>query len=177
MPGSSGWWLDPVEVPRSQSDPVRLLPLCEQLHRVPGVTAVLGLEYWGPAPAEAVIARRCPCLDRWHYRLRKDGAGRVPCWPRWRCTTGKARCSWCWSIPRARGFAALAVLPHALGGVVSTAEAAVERLRWLVMEMERRDPRADQPPGPHCRGGRAGGPAAERAAVEAMLTRLAQRGR
>ena len=36
-----------VEVPRSQADPVRLLPLCEQLQRVPSVTAVLGLEQTG----------------------------------------------------------------------------------------------------------------------------------
>jgi S-DNA-T family DNA segregation ATPase FtsK/SpoIIIE len=80
--------------------------------------------------------------------------------------------------PKGRGFAALEALPHALGGVVSSTEAAVERLRALVMEMERRDKEGISRPALIVAVDeladllQSGG-----AAVEAMLTRLAQRGR
>ena len=36
-----------IEVPRSQHEPVRLLPLCGRLEQVPAITAVLGLEQTG----------------------------------------------------------------------------------------------------------------------------------
>jgi S-DNA-T family DNA segregation ATPase FtsK/SpoIIIE len=80
--------------------------------------------------------------------------------------------------PKGRGFGPLARLPHTLGGVVSTLEAAVERLRWLVIEMERRDREQVNRPALVVAVDeladllQTGG-----AAVEAMLTRLAQRGR
>jgi S-DNA-T family DNA segregation ATPase FtsK/SpoIIIE len=80
--------------------------------------------------------------------------------------------------PKGRGFAALGALPHALGGVVSTTEGAIERLRWLVMEMERRDQAGISRPALVVGVDeladllQSGG-----AAVEAMLTRLSQRGR
>ena len=41
--------------------------------------------------------------------------------------------------PKGRGFGPLAQLPHVLGDVVTDPQAAVERLRWVVEEMERRD--------------------------------------
>jgi S-DNA-T family DNA segregation ATPase FtsK/SpoIIIE len=80
--------------------------------------------------------------------------------------------------PKGRGFAPLAGLPHTLGGVVSTVDAAIERLRWLVMEMERRDREGASRPALVVAVDeladllQTGGPM-----VEAMLTRLAQRGR
>jgi S-DNA-T family DNA segregation ATPase FtsK/SpoIIIE len=80
--------------------------------------------------------------------------------------------------PKGRGFAPLAPLPHVLGDVVSDTQAAVVRLRWLVQEMERRDRlhisapvlviAVDELADLLQTGG---------AAVEAMLTRLSQRGR
>jgi S-DNA-T family DNA segregation ATPase FtsK/SpoIIIE len=167
-----------VEVPRTQADPVRLLPLCEQLREVPPVTAVLGLEQTG-----APLLLRLSSPDVAHVLI----AG----------TTGSGKTALARTLlaslamynrqsqvqlvlidPKGRGFGALALLPHALGGVVSTPEAAVERLRWLVMEMERRDREAISRPAIIVAVDeladllQSGG-----AAVEAMLTRLAQRGR
>ena len=80
--------------------------------------------------------------------------------------------------PKGRGFAPLAQLPHVLGEVAATPQVAVQRLRWLVQEMERRDQAnvsrpvlivaVDELADLLQTGG---------AAVEAMLTRLNQRGR
>jgi S-DNA-T family DNA segregation ATPase FtsK/SpoIIIE len=167
-----------VEVPRTQSDPVRLVPLCEQLSEVPPVTAVLGLEQTG-----APLLLRLSSPDVAHVLI----AG----------TTGSGKTALARTLlaslamynrqsqvqlvlidPKGRGFGAMAALPHALGGVVSTPEAAVERLRWLVIEMERRDREAISRPAIVVAVDeladllQSGG-----AAVEAMLTRLAQRGR
>ena len=167
-----------VEIPRSQADPVRLLPLCEQLPRVPAITAILGLEQNG-----APLLLRLASPDVAHVLV----AG----------TTGSGKTALARTLlvslamhnrqrdvqlvlidPKSRGFAALADLPHALGGVAGTTEQAVERLRWLVMEMERRDREHISRPALIVAVDeladllQSGG-----AAVEAMLTRLAQRGR
>lgn len=167
-----------VEVPRSQSDPVRLLPLCERLSLVPPVTAVLGVEQNGTP-----LLLRLSAPDVAHVLI----AG----------TTGSGKTALARTLlaslamhnrqsqvqlvlidPKGRGFGPLVRLPHALGGVVSTPEAAVERLRWLVLEMERRDRAQVNRPALVVAVDeladllQTGG-----AAVEAMLTRLAQRGR
>jgi S-DNA-T family DNA segregation ATPase FtsK/SpoIIIE len=167
-----------VEIPRSQADPVRLLPLCEQLARVPAITAVLGLEHNG-----APLLLRLASPDVAHVLV----AG----------TTGSGKTALARTLlvslamhnrqsqvqlvlidPKSRGFAALAALPHTLGGVAASTEQAVERLRWLVIEMERRDREQVNRPALIVAVDeladllQSGG-----AAVEAMLTRLAQRGR
>jgi S-DNA-T family DNA segregation ATPase FtsK/SpoIIIE len=80
--------------------------------------------------------------------------------------------------PKGRGFGPLAGLPHVLGDVAADAGTAVERLRWVVEEMERRD--REQMSAPllvvaideladllHSGG----------AMAEALLTRISQRGR
>ena len=167
-----------VEIPRSQSDPVRLLPLCEQLARTPALTAVLGLEQNG-----APLLLRLSSPDVAHVLV----AG----------TTGSGKTALARSLlvslamhnrqsqvqlvlidPKGRGFGALAALPHTLGSVASTTEQAIQRLRWLVAEMERRDREGISRPALIVAVDeladllQSGG-----AAVEAMLTRLAQRGR
>jgi S-DNA-T family DNA segregation ATPase FtsK/SpoIIIE len=167
-----------VEIPRSHADPVRLLPLCEQLARVPAITAVLGLEQTG-----APLLLRLSSPDVAHVLV----AG----------TTGSGKTALARTLlvslamhnrqsqvqlvlidPKSRGFAALAALPHALGGLAATTEQAIERLRWLVIEMERRDREQINRPALIVAVDeladllQSGG-----AAVEAMLTRLAQRGR
>lgn len=167
-----------VEIPRSQADPVRLLPLCEQLARVPSITAVLGLEQNG-----APLLLRLASPDVTHVLI----AG----------TTGSGKTALARTLlvslamhnrqsqvqlvlidPKTRGFGALSSLPHVLGGVAGTAEEAMERLRWLVLEMERRDREQVNSPALVVAVDeladllQSGG-----AAVEAMLTRLAQRGR
>ncbi|MFN8464793.1 MAG: DNA translocase FtsK [Caldilineaceae bacterium] len=167
-----------VEVPRSQSDPVRLLPLCGQLRQVPGVTAVLGLEQTG-----APLLLRLASPDVAHVLIvGTTGSGKTALARTLLASLAmynrQSQVQLVLIDPKGRGFAALAALPHTLGGVVSTAEAAVERLRWLVIEMERRDREQISRPALIVAVDeladllQSGG-----AAVEAMLTRLAQRGR
>ena len=115
-----------VEVPRGQAEPVRLLPLCDRLSVVPQVTAVLGLEQNGTP-----FLLRLPAPDVAHVLI----AG----------TTGSGKTALARTLlaslamhnrqglvqlvlidPKGRGFAGLEALPHTLGGVVSTPEAAVD---------------------------------------------------
>lgn len=167
-----------VEVPRGEPEPIRLLPLCEQLHQVPALTAVLGLEADGTP-----LMLRLPAPDVAHVLI----AG----------TTGSGKTALARTLltslamynrqnqvqlvlidPKGRGLGPLSVLPHTLGAVASTPDAAIDRLRWLVDEMERRDREATNRPALVvgideladllATGG---------AMVEKLLTRLGQRGR
>ncbi|MCC6169320.1 MAG: DNA translocase FtsK [Caldilineaceae bacterium] len=167
-----------VEVPRVKSAPVRLLPLCRQLAAVPPFTAVLGVEANGTP-----LLMRLTAPDVSHVLI----AG----------TTGSGKTAVARTLltslamhnrqtevqlvlidPKGRGFGPLAALPHVLGDVVSSPAGAVERLRWVVQEMERRDRAGvsrpllvvavDELADLLQTGG---------APVEAMLTRLSQRGR
>jgi S-DNA-T family DNA segregation ATPase FtsK/SpoIIIE len=167
-----------VEVPRLHADPVRLLPLCQQLEGIPPATAVLGVDTNG-----APLLLRLTAPDVAHLLI----AG----------TTGSGKTALARSLltslamhnrqgevqlilidPKGRGFTPLAPLPHVLGDVASDTQAAVDRLRWLVQEMERRDRlhlslpvlvvAVDELADLLQTGG---------AAVEATLTRLSQRGR
>lgn len=167
-----------VEIPRDDADPVRLLPLCSQLTHVPPVTAVLGLETEG-----SPLLLRLPAPDVAHCLI----AG----------TTGSGKTALARTLlaslamhnrqsqvqlvlidPKGRGFAPLRGLPHVLGEVAVTPDQIRQRLAWLAAEMERRD-----------RGG-AARPVLVVAVdelsdllmtcgkqAEALLTRLAQRGR
>jgi S-DNA-T family DNA segregation ATPase FtsK/SpoIIIE len=167
-----------VEVPRPMADPVRLLPLCNRLASVPALTAILGVEENGTP-----LLLRLTAPDVAHVLI----AG----------TTGSGKTALARTLltsltmhnrqhavqlvlidPKGRGFAPLAVLPHVLSEVISEVTAAIERLRWLVQEMERRDRAGlstpvlvvavDELADLLQTGG---------SAVEAMLTRLSQRGR
>lgn len=167
-----------IEVPRAKAEPIRLLPLCNHLPTVPPVTAVLGVEQNG-----APLLLRLPAPDVAHVLV----AG----------TTGSGKTALTRTLltslamhnrqvevqlvlidPKGRGFGALARLPHVLGEVIVDVNAAIERLRWLVQEMERRDRNqiskpvlvvaVDELADLLQTGG---------SAVEAMLTRLSQRGR
>jgi len=167
-----------VEVPRAKMEPVRLLPLCRRVSLIPPVPAILGLEQNGTP-----LLLRLPAPDVAHVLI----AG----------TTGSGKTALARTLlaslamhnrqgqvqlvlidPKGRGFAPLAGLPHRLGGVVSTVDAAIERLRWLIVEMERRDREGASRPALVVAVDeladllQTGGPM-----VEAMLTRLAQRGR
>lgn len=167
-----------VELPRNEVGPVRLLPLCSRLATVPAVTAVLGLEGNGTP-----LLLRLTAPDVTHVLI----AG----------TTGSGKTALARTLltslamhnrqgdlqlvlidPKERGFGPLAVLPHVLGGIASTPQQAVERLRWLAAEMERRDQNKSNRPilvvaidelaDLLQTGGRE---------IEAILTRLSQRGR
>lgn len=167
-----------VEVPRSKAEPVRLLPLCKRLSVVPRLTAILGVEENGTP-----LLIRLTAPDVAHVLI----AG----------TTGSGKTALARALltslamhnrqtdlqlilidPKGRGFGPLARLPHVLGDVASTPEAALDRLVWVVQEMERRDHEGvsrpllvvavDELADLLQTGG---------AKAEAMLTRISQRGR
>lgn len=167
-----------VEVPRTSADPVRLLPLCNRLSTIPAATAILGVEENG-----APLLLRLPAPDVAHVLI----AG----------TTGSGKTALARTLltslamhnrqgevqlvlidPKGRGFGPLAGLPHVLGAIHTTPDAAIQRLRWLVQEMERRDKARISTPVLAVAVDeladllQVGG-----SAVEAMLTRLSQRGR
>jgi len=168
-----------VEVPLAKAEPVRLLPLCQRLQTVPAATAVLGVEGSGTP-----LLLRLTSPDVAHILV----AG----------TTGSGKTALVRTLltslamhnrqgelqlvlidPKGgRGFGPLTKLPHVLGEMTTTAPDAIARLRWLVHEMERRDREkisrpvlvvaVDELADLLQTGGRE---------VEALLTRLSQRGR
>jgi S-DNA-T family DNA segregation ATPase FtsK/SpoIIIE len=167
-----------VEIPRVKMEPIRLLPLCSRLAAVPAFSAVLGVEEDGTP-----LLMRLTAPDVSHVLI----AG----------TTGSGKTALARSLltslamhnrqtqiqlvlidPKGRGFGPLAQLPHVLGGVVTEPKAAVECLRWIVEEMERRDREQTNRPllvvaiDELADLLQTGG-----AAAEAMLTRISQRGR
>jgi S-DNA-T family DNA segregation ATPase FtsK/SpoIIIE len=167
-----------VEVPRTKSEPVRLLPLCNRLAVVPPCAAVLGVEENGTP-----LLVRLTAPDVAHILI----AG----------TTGSGKTALARTLltslaihnrqtevqlvlidPKGRGFGPLAALPHVLGDVVADGRDAVERLRWVVQEMERRDrEKANRPLLVVAVDELADLLQTGGSQVEAMLTRLSQRGR
>ncbi|MCB0065338.1 MAG: DNA translocase FtsK, partial [Caldilineaceae bacterium] len=168
-----------VEVPLPKAEPVRLLPLCQRLPAVPSATAVLGVEGNGTP-----LLLRMTAPDVAHLLV----AG----------TTGSGKTALVRTLltsltmynrqhelqlvlidPKGgRGFGPITQLPHILGEMAVSVPDAVARLRWLVHEMERRDREkvsqpvlvvaVDELADLLQTGGRE---------VEALLTRLSQRGR
>ena len=167
-----------MEVPRVKTEPVRLLPLCNRLALIPPYTAVLGVEENGTP-----LLVRLTAPDVAHILI----AG----------TTGSGKTALARTLitslamhnrqsevqlvlidPKGRGFGPLAQLPHVLGEVACDVPSAMERLRWVMEEMERRDRHqlsrpllvvaVDELADLLHVGGQP---------VEAMLTRLSQRGR
>lgn len=167
-----------VEVPRTQADPVRLLPLCGRVSLVPPVTAVLGLEHDGTP-----LLLRLPAADVTHVLIvGTTGSGKTALARTLLASLAmhnrQSQVQLVLIDPKERGFAPLAELPHVLGGVAATPDAAVARLRWLAGEMEHRDRAGINRPALVVAVDeladllQTGGPA-----VEALLTRLSQRGR
>lgn len=167
-----------IEVPRTADRPVTLLSLCSMLPLIPPATAVLGIEENGMP-----LLLRLSAPDVVHVLI----AG----------TTGSGKTALARTLltslamhnrqgevqlilidPKGRGFRHLASLPHVLGELIVDPQEAITRLRWLVQEMERRDRlqlsapllivAIDELADLLQTGG---------AMVEAMLTRLSQRGR
>ena len=167
-----------VELPRDSAAPVRLLPICKKLGRVPPATAVLGIDEAG-----LPLLLRITAPDVVHVLV----AG----------TTGSGKTALVRSLltslavynppqalqivlidPKNRGFAGLTRLANVSGGVASTQEDIQARLEWLVVEMEERDQAGishptlviavDELADLIQNGGKA---------VEEPLTRIAQRGR
>ena len=167
-----------VEIPRLNPAPVRLLPLCNRLSFVPEITAILGVEENGTP-----LLLRLTSPDVAHVLIAgTTGSGKTALARTFLTSLAmhnrQREVQLILIDPKGRGFGPLTTLPHVLGEVVNTVEAAIERLRWLVGEMERRDNRQVNRPALIVAvdeladllqtGGKP---------VESMLTRLAQRGR
>ncbi len=128
-----------VEIPRETPRTVKLLTLCRRLAEIPPCTAVLGLDEEGTP-----LLLRLPSADVAHVLI----AGR----------TGSGKTELARSMiaslamynrlgevqlvlidPKGRGFTPFAPLPHLLYPMVEHVEGALDALKRLVAEMERRD--------------------------------------
>jgi len=169
-----------VEVPRTDAEPVRLLPLLRNVPSLPPLTACLGLTDDGRP-----LLLRLPSPDVAHVLVAgATGSGKTELirslLASLALTNRQSRLQLALIDPKQRGLQPLADLPHVLpgGGLASDPAAAQALLERLVAEMERRDregvssPRivvaVDELLDVLQTGGKA---------VEALLTRLAQRGR
>jgi S-DNA-T family DNA segregation ATPase FtsK/SpoIIIE len=167
-----------VEVPRDDAEPVRLLPLLRGLQNIPPLTACLGLTDDGRQ-----LLLRLPSPDVAHVLVAgATGSGKTELMrallASLALTNRQSKLQFALIDPKSRGLLPLAHLPHVIGQVASTVEAAQSLLERLVAEMERRD--QENISSPHivvavdelldllATGGKA---------IEAALTRIAQRGR
>lgn len=167
-----------VEIPAAKMEPVRLLPLCSRLATVPAFAGVLGLDDNGTP-----LLVRLTAPDVAHILIAgTTGSGKTALARTFLTSLAmhnrQTQVQLILIDPKGRGFGPLAQLPHVLGGVVASPQEAIERLRWVVAEMERRDQEQvnrpllvvaiDELADLLQTGG---------TAVEAMITRLSQRGR
>jgi len=167
-----------VEVPRDDAQPVRLMPLLRSLQNIPPLTACLGLTDDGRQ-----LLLRLPSPDVAHVLVAgATGSGKTELMrtllASLALTNRQSKLQFALIDPKSRGLLPLAGLPHVIGQVAATPEAAQALLERLLAEMERRD--RENISSPHiviavdelldllATGGKA---------VEAALTRLAQRGR
>lgn len=167
-----------VEVPREHPRRVSFLGICARLRQVPPLTALLGLD------EDAIpVLLRLPSPDVAHVLIAGNtGSGKTALARAMALSLAMfnppRRLQLVLIDPKRRGFAPLSRLPHLLTPLIQRDERAAEVLARLVAEMERRDRRGcstpriivfmDELADLIMSGGRA---------VEAQLTRLAQRGR
>ena len=167
-----------IEVPRPAHGPVRLLPLCNALEDAPPATALLGIDEAG-----LPLLLRITAPDVVHVLVvGATGSGKTALARTLLASLALLNTPETLRMvlidPKQRGFVDLQALPHVEGGIVHSPADAVHRLGALVSEMERRDKAGlssptlivavDELADLLQTGGRA---------VEAYLTRLAQRGR
>ena len=167
-----------VEVPRPDEQPVRLLPLLRELGSLPALTACLGLCDDGRP-----LLIRLPSPDVAHVLIAgTTGSGKTELIRAMVASLAagnrQATLQFALIDPKGRGLAPLASLPHLVAPLASTSSAAIQLLERLAEEMMRRDgdgistPRivvvVDEMIDLLMTGGKE---------VEALLTRIAQRGR
>jgi S-DNA-T family DNA segregation ATPase FtsK/SpoIIIE len=167
-----------VEVPRADAEPVRLLPLLRSLTALPTLTACLGITDDGRP-----LLLRLPSADVAHVLVAgTTGSGKTELIRSLlislAMTNRQSRLQMALIDPKSRGFLPLAGLPHLMDAIATDVKSAQALLERLVAEMERRDregvssPRiivaVDELLDVLQMGGKP---------VEALLTRIAQRGR
>jgi S-DNA-T family DNA segregation ATPase FtsK/SpoIIIE len=167
-----------VEVPRADGPAVHLLPMLQELRSLPPLTACLGLCDDGRP-----LLIRLPAPDVAHLLVAgTTGSGKTELIRTIVASLAagnrQAAVQFALIDPKGRGLAPLAGLPHLLAPVASSVDAATRLLQRLVDEMMRRDAEAVSTPrivivvdeliDLLMTGGKD---------VEALLTRIAQRGR
>jgi S-DNA-T family DNA segregation ATPase FtsK/SpoIIIE len=167
-----------VEVPRTDAEPVRLLPLLRNVPSLPALTACLGITDDGRP-----LLLRLPSADVAHVLVAgTTGSGKTELMRSLlvslALTNRQSRLQLALIDPKQRGFLPLAGLPHLMDDIATDVQAAQALLERLVAEMERRDregisaPRiivaVDELLDVLQMGGKP---------VETLLTRIAQRGR
>ncbi len=128
-----------VEVPRPDSEPVRLLPFMRSLVSLPPLTACLGLSEDGRP-----LLLRLPSPDVAHVLVAgTTGSGKTELMRTillsLAANNRQSRLQILMIDPKRRGFEPLAGLPHALHGVVSDSRQATALLDRMAAEMDRRD--------------------------------------
>ena len=128
-----------VEVPRSDAEPVRLLPLLRGLHGLPTLTACLGVTDDGRP-----LLLRLPSPDVAHVLVAgTTGSGKTELMrallASLALTNRQSKLQFALIDPKSRGFLPLGGLPHVIGDVAASPAAALSLLERLVAEMERRD--------------------------------------
>jgi S-DNA-T family DNA segregation ATPase FtsK/SpoIIIE len=167
-----------VEVPRADGRPVRLLPMLRELGHLPPLTACLGLCDDGRP-----LLIRLPSPDVAHVLIAgTTGSGKTELMRAMTASLAlgnrQAALQLALIDPKGRGLGPLAALPHLMAPLTSTPQAVLRLLERLVEEMMRRDEEGVSTP--HIvivvdeladllmTGGKE---------AEALLTRIAQRGR
>jgi len=128
-----------VDVPRSDSDQVRLVDLLEGLPNIPPLTACLGVSDEG-----SPLLARLPSPDVTHILVAgTTGSGKTELIRTillsLALTNRQSKLQLALIDPKSRGFMPLAGLPHLIDEVASDTTAALDLLERVVDEMERRD--------------------------------------
>jgi S-DNA-T family DNA segregation ATPase FtsK/SpoIIIE len=128
-----------VDVPRSDPQPVKLLPLCSRLPQTPFGTAVLGL-----ADDGAPLLLRLPSPDVAHVLIAgTTGSGKTALVQSiiasLALTHRRSQMQFVLIDPKGRAFEGFNALPHLLRPIVTQADQAVQILNDMIALMEMRD--------------------------------------
>jgi S-DNA-T family DNA segregation ATPase FtsK/SpoIIIE len=128
-----------IEIPRSDPQPVKLLPLMARLPQIPLGAAVLGL-----ADDGAPLLLRLPSTDVAHVLVAgTTGSGKTALVQAMIVSLAmslrRSHMQFVLIDPKGRAFEGLSTLPHLLKPIVSQADRAAQTLNELVSLMETRD--------------------------------------
>ncbi|MBM4466222.1 MAG: DNA translocase FtsK [Chloroflexi bacterium] len=128
-----------VEIPRETPHTVRLLALCRRLAEIPPCTAILGLDEEGTP-----LLLRLPSADVAHVLIvGRTGSGKTELARAMIASLAMynrlGEVQLVLIDPKGQGFTPFGTLPHLLYPLVDDVEAALEVLKRLAVEMERRD--------------------------------------
>jgi DNA segregation ATPase FtsK/SpoIIIE, S-DNA-T family len=128
-----------IDIPRSDPQPVKLLPLLARLTQTPVGTAVLGL-----ADDGAPLLLRLPSTDVAHVLVAgTTGSGKTALVQSMIVSLAmsqrRSQMQFVLIDPKGRAFEGLSALPHLLKPIVSQADRAIQTLKEMAALMETRD--------------------------------------